>query len=89
MFARFVKICTLNHVRMTGYSAQSILCGVESLLKVAMDMDPISMMNVLVKPFLLICIHFARSGVRCTRVPWVKRLKVPLQYLWIYIYLHI
>ena len=72
MFARRVNIPTLNHPRMTGYSAHSILCGVESRVEVTMDMVPVSVINVLVKTFLLICIHFAQSGVRCTRVPRVK-----------------
>jgi hypothetical protein len=72
MFARCMKILTLNHMRMIGCSAHSILCGVESRVQVKKDMDPISMMNVLVKLFLLICIHFARSAFRCTRVPRVK-----------------
>lgn len=72
MFARYVKIRTLNHLRMTVYSAHSILCGVESRVQVTMDVDPISMMYVLVEPFLLICIHFARSGFRFTRIPRVK-----------------
>ena len=50
-----------------------------------MGMDPISVINVLVETFLLICIRFARLGFRCTLVPWVKCLKIPFQSLWIYI----
>jgi hypothetical protein len=60
MCARDVKIRKLKHPKMTGYSAHSVLCGVESRMQVTMDMDPISMMNVLVKTFQLICIYFAR-----------------------------
>jgi len=72
MFARCVKTRTLNHLRMTGYSAHSILCGVESRVQVTMDMCLISMMNVLVKTFLLICINFARWGFCFTRLQRVK-----------------
>jgi hypothetical protein len=72
MFARCVNIPTLNHLRMTGYIVHSILCGVESRVQVTMHMDPFSIMNVLVKSFLLICIHFALSGFRSTRVQRAK-----------------
>ena len=56
-----MKIPPLNHPRRTGYSGHSVFCGATSHVQVTVDMDPISVMNVLIKPFLLICIHFAQA----------------------------
>jgi hypothetical protein len=66
------------------YSGHSVFCGVTSCIEVTVDMDPISVMNVLIKLFLLICIHFAqvRSSLylgtpgKVTSVPFLILIKL-------------
>jgi hypothetical protein len=71
-----MKIPTLNHTRRSGYSAHTVLCGLTSRVQVIVGMDPVSVMNVLIKRSVLICIHIAWSEVCFT---WVSltMTKVP------------
>jgi hypothetical protein len=54
IFVRNLKIHTLNHPRWNGIRRSSFLCGVSSRAKITVNMDPNSVMNVVIKLILLI-----------------------------------
>jgi hypothetical protein len=51
ILARFVNIVTLNDEEMTGHSAGNVKCGDASHVNVTLDIGPVSVTNVLIKPF--------------------------------------
>ena len=61
-----------------------VFCGVTSRVQVTVDVDSISVTNVLIKLFLSICIHFAQvrsslySGTtgKVTKVPCLLLIKL-------------
>ena len=68
-----MKIPTLNRPRRTG--AHSVLCEVMCCVQVTVDMDPISVMKILIKFFLFICIHV--SQIRTSLYPGTPVKVVP------------
>jgi hypothetical protein len=50
ILARCVNIVTLNNEEMTGHSAGNVNCGDANRVNVTVDVGPVSVTNVLIKP---------------------------------------
>jgi len=50
ILARCVNIAKLNSEEMTGHIAGNVNCGGTSRASVTVDMDPVSVTNVLIEP---------------------------------------